>query len=174
MSNGSLKLRRSCRALIDQLELPHVLSIEALCHHLVAQRTRPIHLHPLSPEAAATGTCGLWLATDTADHIFYEHRTTPLHQEHIVLHEIGHLLFNHRTVGLDSEAGWDALLPDLDVSTVQRLLRRTNYATDQEQEAELFASFLGTHISQPPHQGPGGVLGRLEAAMGVGSARDTP
>ncbi|MGW5446082.1 hypothetical protein [Streptomyces asiaticus] len=75
------------------------------CHHLAAQRARPLRLHPLPAEAAATGACGLWLATDAEDHIFYERRTVPLHQEHIVLHEIGHLLFNHRTVAVDGGTG---------------------------------------------------------------------
>ncbi|WP_030948342.1 hypothetical protein [Streptomyces sp. NRRL S-646] len=173
MSNGSLKLRRRCQAVIDGLELPHALSIEVLCRHLAARRARPIRLHPLPPEAAAVGACGMWLATDAEDHIFYERRTALLHQEHIVLHEIGHLLFDHRTPALDGETGWDVILPDLDMSTVQRLLRRTNYATDQEQEAELFASFLGTRISEPSRQRTGGVLGRLEAAMGVDSPHGT-
>lgn len=174
MPNGSLKLRRRCQAVIDRLELPHDLSVEALCRHLAAQRARPLRLHPLPHEATTIGACGLWLATDTEDHIFYERRTALVHQEHIVLHEIGHLLFNHRTVPLDSEVGWGALLPDLDVGTVQRLLGRTNYATDQEQEAELFASILGSHINNPYRQPPAGVLGKLEAAMGFDSAHDTP
>ncbi|MFE7462575.1 hypothetical protein ACFU6R_00530 [Streptomyces sp. NPDC057499] len=160
--------------MIDRLDLPHALSVEALCHHLAARRARPLRLHPLPPEAADTGACGIWLATDAEDHIFYERRTTQLHQEHIVLHEIGHLLFNHRTVALDGDVGWGTILPDLDARTVQRLLRRTNYATDQEQEAELLASILGSRISKPYRQPPGGVLGRLEAAMGVDSLHGTP
>lgn len=174
MPNGSLKLRRRCQAVIDRLELPHALSVEALCRHLAAQRARPLHLHRLPHEATSIGACGLWLATDTEDHIFYERRTARVHQEHIVLHEIGHLLFNHRTVALDGEVGWGALLPDLDVRTVQRLLGRTNYATAQEQEAELFASILGSRINNPYRQPPAGVLGRLEAAMGVDLAHGTP
>jgi len=174
MSNGSLKLRRRCQAVIDQLALPHPLSVEVLCRHLAALRKRPLRLHPLPPEAATTGTCGLWLATDAEDHIFYEQRTALLHQEHIVLHEIGHLLFDHKMLALDGEAGWVMLLPDLDMSAVQQLLHRTNYATDQEQEAELFASLLGTRISEPWPQRPVGVLGRLEAAMGVDSPHSTP
>ncbi|TMU98588.1 hypothetical protein FGK60_13000 [Streptomyces sp. DASNCL29] len=173
MSNGPLKLRRRCQAVIDQFELPHALSVEGLCHHLAAQRARPLRLHPLPAEAAATGACGLWLATDAEDHIFYERRTVPLHQEHIVLHEIGHLLFNHRTVAVDGGTGWDILLPDLDPRAVRRLLGRTSYATEQEQEAELFASILGTRINEPHRQRPGGILGRLEAAMGVDSPYTT-
>ncbi|MFE2183785.1 hypothetical protein [Streptomyces sp. NPDC059455] len=172
MPNGPLKLHRRCQAAIDRLELPHALSVEILCRHLAARRQRPLRLHPLPPEAAAAGTCGMWLATDTEDHVFYEQRTALLHQRHIILHEIGHLLFDHRTPP-DGDTGWGMLLPDLDMRTVQRLLRRTNYTTEQEQEAELFASLLGTMISEPFRQQPGGVLGRLEAAMGVDSPHGT-
>ncbi|MFH8337465.1 hypothetical protein [Streptomyces sp. AM6-12] len=174
MSNGSLKLRRRCQAVIDRLDLPHALSVEALCQHLAARRARPLRLHTLPPEAATHGMCGLWLATDTEDHIFYEHRTAPLHQEHIILHEIGHLLFNHRTTALDDEGGWGALLPDLGIRAVQRLRHRTNYATREEQEAELFASLLGSRIHNPYRQQPDGILGRLEVAMGVDRPHDTP
>ncbi|MBI0298421.1 hypothetical protein JBE04_29150 [Streptomyces sp. PRKS01-29] len=159
---------------MDRLELPHALSVQELCRHLAARRARPLRLHALPPEAATHGTCGLWLATDAEDHIFYEHRTVLLHQEHIVLHEIGHLLFDHHTMASGAEGGWAALLPDLDVRTVQRLLRRTNYATEEEQEAELFASLLGSRINNSYGQRPDGILGRLEVAMGVDRPRDTP
>ncbi len=52
-------------------------------------------LRELPEEAAATGACGLWLGTDNADYVFYEARTAPLHREHIILHEIGHVLCDH-------------------------------------------------------------------------------
>jgi hypothetical protein len=174
MPNGSRRLRRHCQKAVDRLGLPHALSVEDLCRHIAARRARPLHLHPLPPEAAVQGACGLWLATDSEDHIFYEQRTTQVHQEHIILHEIGHMLFNHRTMALDGEAGWGRLLPDLAPRTVQRLLGRTNYATDQEQEAELFASILGSHINAPHRRRSRGVLGRLEAAMGAEMPHGTP
>ncbi|MCX5418140.1 hypothetical protein [Streptomyces sp. NBC_00078] len=174
MPNGSLQLRRRCQALIDQLDLPHTLSVEALCRHVAVRRARPLRLHPLPSEAAAQGACGLWLATDAEDHIFYERRTAPLHQEHIVLHEIGHLLFDHHMVALDGAVGWDELLPDLDMRAVRRLLHRTNYATDEEQEAELLASLLGSRMNNPHRGRPGGTLGRLEVAMGVDRPYGTP
>ncbi|MFE2185927.1 hypothetical protein [Streptomyces sp. NPDC059455] len=160
--------------MIDRLDLPDALSFETLCRHLAVRRVRPLRLHQLPPEAATFGACGLWLATDAEDHIFYERRTTLLHQEHIILHEIGHLLFNHRMEALHGEDAWHTLLPDLDVHTVQRLMLRTNYATDQEQEAELFASVLGSRINERYRQRPGGILGRLEEAMGIDQPHSTP
>nr|ADZ45348.1 putative regulator component [Streptomyces sp. NRRL 30471] len=118
-----------------------------------------------------SGACGLLLATSTDDHIFYEQRTGRLHQEHIVLHEIGHLLFDHRTINLSEDAGRSILLPDLDPRLVQRLLARSNYDTQQEQEAELLASLIRTRVLRREPEAPSGVLGKLEAALGVRSSR---
>ncbi|MCD9875013.1 hypothetical protein [Streptomyces guryensis] len=173
MSNGSFRLRRRCQTVIDRLELPATLSIEILCRHISARRGRPLRLHPLPREAATAGACGMWLATDAEDHIFYEQRTAPLHQEHIVLHEIGHVLFDHWASHEDGGIGWGSFLPDLDVNAVQRLLARTNYATSQEQEAELFASLLGPLMSETSRGHADGALGRLEAALGVNPPHDT-
>ncbi|WP_406134536.1 hypothetical protein [Streptomyces sp. NBC_01089] len=158
--------------MIDRLELPSTLSIEILCRHIAARRGRPLHLHPLPREAATAGACGMWLATDAEDHIFYEQRTALLHQEHIVLHEIGHMLFDHGASDEDG-TGWGSFLPDLDVNAVQRLLRRTNYATSQEREAELFASVLGTLVCKTSRRHADGALGRLEAALGVNPRHGT-
>jgi hypothetical protein len=79
------------------------------------------------------------------------------------------LLFNHRAIALDDGdgGGLSALLPDLNVRTVQRLLGRTSYATVEEQEAELCASLLGSRSNNPSHQRPSGISGRLEMAMGI-------
>ncbi|MEV5598087.1 hypothetical protein [Streptomyces sp. NPDC052496] len=91
--------------------------------------------------------CGLWLATDTDDHIFFEARTAPLHQEHIVLHEIGHLLFDHQMAADGRHGGLGTVLADLSPRLIQRLLARTNYSTRQEQEAEMLASLIRTHAA---------------------------
>ncbi|MEU5208872.1 hypothetical protein [Streptomyces sp. NPDC020742] len=91
--------------------------------------------------------CGLWLSTETDDHIFFEARTSPLHQEHIVLHEIGHLLFDHQMLADGNHGGIGTVLTDLSPRLVQRLLARTNYSTRQEQEAEMLASLIRTHAT---------------------------
>ncbi|MEE1784163.1 hypothetical protein PUR71_14835 [Streptomyces sp. SP17BM10] len=174
MPSEDLRLRKRCQALVDGLDLPRPLSVDALCRYLEERRSRPLHLHALPPEAAASGACGVWLSTATDDHIFYEQRTARLHQEHIVLHELGHLLFDHRTVDLDDAAGRSMLLPDLDPRTAQRFLARTNYSTYQEREAEMLASVLGARVSRPGPRRPGGVLGKLEAALGLDQPHGAP
>ncbi|UQX03928.1 ImmA/IrrE family metallo-endopeptidase [Streptomyces sp. RerS4] len=143
------------------MDLSHPLSLDILCARLAERRGRPIRLHPLPREAAESGVCGLWVGTDTVDYVFYEDRTTPLHREHIVLHELGHILFDHHS--LDGEEN-DGRAPVI--------LGRTNYTTRQEREAEMLASMIRVRIrtSGPRHPrlaaAPRGALARLESAMG--------
>ncbi|GGT60393.1 hypothetical protein [Streptomyces purpureus] len=166
-----LTLHRRCRELAQQVSLPRPFSIETFRDHVAAQRGRPLHLHPLPLEAASAGACGLWLATATDDHIFYEPHTSTLHQEHIVLHEFGHMLFDHHPVTQDTGRGGrddlSSVLPDLDPRLVRRLLGRTNYSTSQEREAELLASLLRTHADRPSRRERHGPLASLGAALGV-------
>jgi hypothetical protein len=167
MPSEDTRLRKRCQTLVDRLDLPRPLTVDALCRYLEAQRSRPLHLHALPAQAASSGACGVWLSTETDDHIFYEQRTARLHQEHIVLHEIGHLLLDHRTVDLNDIVAQGALMPDLDPRMVRRLLGRTNYSAYQEREAEMLASVLGARVSRPDPRRPDGVLGKLGAALGI-------
>ncbi|MCX4819380.1 hypothetical protein OG883_05560 [Streptomyces sp. NBC_01142] len=167
MPNQYLKLRRRCELILNNIELPRPFSLDVLCERVSEQRGRPLHLRPLPREAAESGVCGLWIGTTTADHVFYEAQTSPVHREHIVLHEIGHMLFGHNT--LDQRKGDDvqALLPDLDPGRVRRLFGRTNYTTRQEREAEMLASLIRMRADQPQEEKPQGVLEKLESALGV-------
>ncbi|MER5963208.1 hypothetical protein [Streptomyces sp. NPDC002057] len=166
----TLTLHRRCRKIAERVRLPQPFSIPSFREHVAEQRGRPLHLHPLPLDASTAGACGLWLATATDDHIFYEQHTSALHQEHIVLHEFGHMLFEHdpRSEGPDDD---DTLrrtfLPDLDPRMVGRILGRTNYSTRQEREAELLASMLRTGADQPPRHRRQGPLASLSAAIGV-------
>lgn len=167
MSHGYSRLRRRCESVLKQLDLPHPFSLDALCVRISAQRGRPLHLHALPPQAAAAGCCGLWLGTQIDDHIFYEQRTSRAHQEHIVLHEIGHMLFDHHSLATGEVGGLSTVLGDLSPRLVNRLLARTDYTTGQEREAEMLASLIRTSERQPAEAGPRGALQELEAALGV-------
>ena len=56
---------------------------------------------------------GLWVAMPTADVIFHERETSPLHRGHIILHELCHLLSGHRPAPISREEAARLLLPDL-------------------------------------------------------------
>lgn len=172
MSYHYLRLRRRCRSIVNQIELPQPFSIDALCQNIADRRDRGLYLHPLLPEASLVGVCGLWLATTSDDHIFYEQQTSRLHQEHIVLHELGHMLFNHYATSEEQADAVGLLLPDLNPRVVRRFLHRTNYTTRQEQEAEMLASVMRTTADRPCQEQPRGVTGKLGSALGIGASDD--
>lgn len=159
MPHRNPSLRKRCETILGHMDLTHPFSLDAVCARIAEQRGRPIRLHPLPPEAAESGVCGLWVGTETVDYVFYEAHTTPLHREHIVLHELGHILFGHHSL--------DARETDGRAPVV---LGRTNYTTRQEREAEMLASMIRIRTAGPGHPrtaaAPRGALARLESAMG--------
>ncbi|MEW2413216.1 hypothetical protein AB0953_05780 [Streptomyces sp. NPDC046866] len=158
MRHSQLSLRKRCEKILGHLDLTHPFSLDALCARIAEQRGRPIRLHPLPKEAAESGVCGLWVGTAGVDYVFYETQTTPLHREHIVLHELGHILFGHHSLEGEENDGQAPVV-----------LGRTNYTTRQEQEAEMLASMIRIRTAAPCPQTaaePRGTLARLESAMG--------
>ncbi|MEU8183489.1 hypothetical protein AB0B85_17415 [Micromonospora sp. NPDC049044] len=134
------RLRRRCERILDELEVPEPFDIQTLCDALGARRGRPIHLMPI--RLPAQTVCGMCVPTRDFDAIFFEQDTSPLHQQLIIGHELGHLLAGHRaTEVLDADAS-RLLLPDLDPQLVQRSLGRSNYAAAEEREAEMIGSLL--------------------------------
>src|SRR5437660_12929755 len=84
---------RRCEALVRALEMPAPFDMRALCRNVSKRTGRPIRLEPVS--LPSDGPCGLWICAATADYIFFEKQTSLLHQEHIIAHELGHLLRDH-------------------------------------------------------------------------------
>jgi len=133
-------LRRQCEARVRDLDIPSPFQVRELCGRLAARRGRALTLRPL--DLRADGPCGLLVATTTADYIFYEARTSAPHQEHIILHEVGHLLCEHHTAPVLGDAATELLLPNLDPAMVRAVLGRTHYSAVEEQEAELIATII--------------------------------
>ncbi|WP_372444786.1 ImmA/IrrE family metallo-endopeptidase [Crossiella equi] len=131
---------RDCAAVVHGLDLPEPFDLQTLCDRIGDSRGRPILLAPISLPTG--GPCGLWIATDPVDYIFYEAQTSPLHQRHIVLHEIGHLLCDHHAAPVLSEDASRLLLPSLDPGMVRRVLGRGCYSAVEEQQAEIIASLV--------------------------------
>src|SRR5690606_10928501 len=118
------------------------------------ERGRPIRLIPL-PETAGS-PCGLWVSTADVDWVFHQVATSPLHQEHIVLHELAHMIFDHESIRARPEDLCARLLPNLDPQVVADVLARGQYSDEQEQEAEMLAGLIATHARRqtPPPQDP--------------------
>ena len=165
-------LKRQCVSRVKGLSLPVPFDLRAFCDLVAIRRERPIELRPVVTHA---GPWGLWAASDSTDYIFYESDTSPLHQEHIILHEVSHLICGHQPVLANKEDLLSELFPDLSPDTVRRVLGRFTYSRAEEREAEVLASVLLERISArrprgtPPVPGLGAreaeVIDRLVVAL---------
>lgn len=142
-------VRRRCRSLVRELVIPTPFSAQAFSASLARQRGRRLYVHPLPHGWAGEGTpCGIWLATDVADHVFFEEQTSRFHQEHIILHELGHMICGHTIPAVTDELDEAPRTGPLDQGLVRNALMRTSYDTDQEQEAELLATVLLERVAR--------------------------
>jgi hypothetical protein len=162
-------LRRRCEARLRELDLPDPFDARSFCKALGERRSRPIRLRAVP---GGEGACGVWVSAPSADLIFYEKDTSPLHQEHIILHEISHLLCGHAPAPVTEHETSQLLFPDFDLETIELVLPRAGYSTEEEREAEILASLIleraaaGSPVRTSPRKGGGDeVLHRLEASL---------
>ncbi|ONI82682.1 hypothetical protein ALI22I_37790 [Saccharothrix sp. ALI-22-I] len=133
------------------MDIPRPFDIDELVARVSRRRGRPIELRPV--RTPASGPSGLWVATREADHIFYESETSALHSEHIILHELGHLLCGHES-GVTPDVVLRLLMPTLDPAVVRGALSRTGYRDRDERQAELFAMLVLERAGRlPPASG---------------------
>lgn len=142
-----------CARLVDGLTLPRPFDLAAFVTGIT---DRPVHLLPV--DTALAGVCGLLIRTRKADYICYEQGTSPVHRNHIVLHEAAHLLMGH-----SSRIG--DLMPELDPARLGQVLGRSGYSDQQEQEAEIVASLIAARIGAPVPPPRDSIAGRVEASL---------
>jgi len=130
------KLRREWEVRLKSLGLEECPGVDDLRAALAHERGRPIELVPVS---TGVGPHGLLVETDTADYIAFERDTTPVHQRHIVVHELAHLSCGHRS-GMTRHDLVQLLMPSLEPATFRTVLGRTIFSAIEEREAELFAT----------------------------------
>lgn len=158
------RLRKAGARRIAELALPEVADVAGLCRYLGEIRGRPITLVPMP--IPTSHPCGMWVAARDEDLIFCDAQTTSAHQEHIVLHELGHIICRHHGAGGLDEASSRLLFPNLDPALVRDMLLRATYDDVQEQEAEIIAYLLSQRVGgtgEPPAE---------EAGDGSASGRD--
>ena len=151
-------LRRRCEARLRSSSIPSPFDLGAFCAEVETRRGRPLIRRPV-PGLSADAPCGLWIGTAAADHVFYDPGTSPLHAEHIVLHEVAHILCGHS----GGDGALARLFPDLDPAAVSRVLGRVSYTSEQEREAEMMASLIRGRSARPPRT----TLGRVADALGL-------
>lgn len=159
------RLRDQCRAKLAGIEVPRPFSIEVLCGRISDLRGRPLHLHPTPLPSGPAMPCGMWISTANADHVFHVQGASALHQRNIILHEIGHMLWDHS--GGHQGTGLAAMLTDLDPAMVRRVLMRTRYSTPEEKQAEMMAALILEEAGWTSAPRPDGLLGRLSDVFGV-------
>lgn len=163
-------VRRRCERLLADVPVPEPFDVQVFADIVASRRQRALHL---VAKRTTSGPCGVWLALPGADYVFYEPATSPLHRDHIILHELGHLLWDHGTTEPVADAVLAELMPNLDLAMVRRVLGRTTYSAVEEQEAEMVATLLLQRVSRstahrsPAPTGPDGdVLARLQDTLG--------
>ncbi|NAZ85847.1 ImmA/IrrE family metallo-endopeptidase [Kineococcus indalonis] len=131
-------LRHRCAARLRDLALPDTFSTDAFATAVADLRGRPVHVLPHS----TTGPCGAWVSTAAADYVFVDESTSGVHRRHILAHELAHVVFDHGGPDVLADDVAARLLPDVDRSTIERVLQRSSYSTEEEREAEVFASMV--------------------------------
>lgn len=127
--------RRRYRALLRELDVQRPADVGVLCKRLADRRGRSIVLqaYPIRDP----GIYGACMSSGNTDVIFYEARTSRVHQDHIILHELVHLVAGHKGVSGDDAA---MLVPSAEASGPDRCLRRHGSGDAQEVEAEAVAA----------------------------------
>ncbi|MEU8540821.1 ImmA/IrrE family metallo-endopeptidase [Streptomyces sp. NPDC048717] len=106
-----------------------------------AQIGEPIHIAP-HDKADGSLPCGMVVRRDEGNFIGYDPETSVTHQDHIIAHELAHLLLGHQGAQLVPDFDLDLLDADLLIT----FLGRTDYDEDPERHAEAVGSLLQAHV----------------------------
>lgn len=128
--------------LLAELKLPPVTNIRDLSDEVARRTGRRV---VLEPREQAPSVCGACAVTESAVHVFWDPRTSSLHQDHIIAHEFCHLLLGHHEKRPASALS-STIFTNIDLATVQMMLGRTKYDEDEERDTELLASLLQRQI----------------------------
>jgi len=139
MSSSQDALMRRCRARLAALDLPVPISIVGVCQLVENQRGRPLTLLPLT---SSIGPFGVLVSSANADYVFFAQNTTPVHQRHIAMHELCHLLCGHRSQVVADSDLLKLLVPDAGPKLIETVLGRSAYTAEEEREAEVLASLI--------------------------------
>jgi hypothetical protein len=136
-AQGERALRKRCRKLLRDLDVRPPLDVAVLCERIGEYRGKPIQLLPHPIEMP--GPFGAWIRTPDTDYIVYQQETSRSHQDHIVLHELGHILAEHAST---ETSAVPPLHPGIDPDLADQAMLRTAYADEQEREAETVATII--------------------------------
>jgi hypothetical protein len=100
------------------------------------------------------GMFGLWMsdAEDPCEHVFFDSVAPPLHQVHIQLHELAHIICDHPTARLTHIEMEDLLLRAVrDPEILNEVLLRAPNKAELEKEAETLAALIQEQVIHHEH-----------------------
>ncbi|MFK0249579.1 hypothetical protein ACIQUM_33185 [Amycolatopsis azurea] len=158
MESETVRIQAKCRAALRSLDLSDLFTVEHLLCATGEKAGRQIVVR--AADLSGSAPLGLVLETPEAYTILHSRNTTKLHQRHIILHELAHVLL-HLSEDVGAVPVRDngiaavvrKLIPDLHPDLESRIRARTTYADVQEREAEQFATMVQTRLRvELPHQ----------------------
>lgn len=142
------RLLRHCETRFAEWRLPTPFDITTLVRLLSQRRGRPIHLLPLALGPGQPS--GLSLVLSAMDVVIYDAGTGKVHQEHIIAHELSHIMCEHLGTASLDEGVARLVFPNLDPGLVRDMLHRADYGDEQELEAEVMASVILRRMNTRP------------------------
>uniref|UniRef100_UPI003F49A182 hypothetical protein n=1 Tax=Amycolatopsis sp. CA-151526 TaxID=3239921 RepID=UPI003F49A182 len=162
------QLRASCERTVTQLHdavgIPDPWDVNTFLDRLERHRDRPIDLCAITWTPGTSS--GAWRARADHDVIAYTSNTTGLHQDAIILHEVGHMIRHHRGRCVLSDEQAQKFAPGLAPAAFAHLLERVGTA-HEEHEAELIAQLILARVArQRPRRRGGEFARRVEGIFG--------
>lgn len=144
-------LRTRCQNRVDRLlrdtGIPQPWNINDFIDRLEQHRGREIDL--CAHAWTAGDSSGAWQRRADHDVVAYPANTSGFHQDHIILHEIGHMISEHQGHCVLSEQEARRLAPDLGGNAFAHLLERDASDTE-EREAEMIATLIHQRARERP------------------------
>jgi hypothetical protein len=137
------RLRARCRHRVDDLlghiGVPCPWDTNEFLDRLERHRGRDIDLCAIT--WVPGDSCGAWQQHPDHDVIAYVENTSHFHQDHIILHEVGHMISQHRGRCVLSHEQAQHIAPDLAPAAFAHLLGPSS-AQAEEHEAEMIAALI--------------------------------
>lgn len=160
------KLQRACERRLAGIPVPHPFDLAEFAEIVTEFRGRPVRIVPVPGLRGADGLTGCWLPDAHHDLVLIDAHVSGWHRAIIGAHEIAHIICDHQAGSLPVQEVLGDLLPDLDDSTIRRMLgRHGRYGPQQELEAEMMASLIvergDSDLMSTTAPGLDGIAGRL-------------
>jgi hypothetical protein len=145
--------------------VPQPFDLDDFAGTVGEHRSRPIQILPLPGLGGTDLLSGAWLPKPGLDLIVIDADASAWHRQIIGLHELMHILCDHKP---DALRLTDAL-PDLGDAAFRHMLGRHGYSSEEEREAEMMGTLvleIAEADPMPVHaQGMPGITGRLACVL---------